>query len=115
MRAIREIPLTPAGAIVDRLDPAPRPHNWRGAVAHIMPATLSAATIFLSAFLLFQVQPLIGKMILPRFGGVAAVWSAALLFFQLVLLAGYTYAHCSRSCLLPPGDHPRAGTRRSRS
>jgi len=52
-----------------------------------------AATIFLSAFLLFQVQPLIAKMILPWFGGSAAVWSAALLFFQLLLLAGYGYAH----------------------
>src|SRR5580658_10010808 len=53
-----------------------------------------AATIFLSAFLLFQVQPLIAKFILPWFGGSAAVWSAALLFFQLLLLAGYLYAHC---------------------
>src|SRR5579871_2420329 len=53
-----------------------------------------AATIFLSAFLLFQVQPLIAKFILPWFGGSAAVWSAALLFFQLILLAGYLYAHC---------------------
>jgi len=44
-----------------------------------------AATIFLSAFLLFQVQPLIARFILPWFGGSAAVWSAALLFFQLVL------------------------------
>jgi len=52
-----------------------------------------AATIFLSAFLLFQVQPLIAKFILPWFGGSAAVWSAALLFFQLVLLGGYFYAH----------------------
>jgi hypothetical protein len=52
-----------------------------------------AATIFLSAFLLFQVQPLIAKFILPWFGGSAAVWSATLLFFQLVLLAGYLYAH----------------------
>ncbi len=52
-----------------------------------------AATIFLSAFLLFQVQPLIAKFILPWFGGSAAVWSAALLFFQLLLLAGYFYAH----------------------
>jgi SAM-dependent methyltransferase len=52
-----------------------------------------AVTIFLSAFLLFQVQPLIAKFILPWFGGSAAVWSAALLFFQLVLLAGYFYAH----------------------
>ncbi len=56
---------------------------------------LYAVTIFLSAFLLFQVQPLIAKIILPWFGGSAAVWSAALLFFQLVLLAGYAYAHCS--------------------
>src|SRR5260370_38957641 len=52
-----------------------------------------AATIFLSAFLLFQVQAMIAKFILPWFGGSAAVWSAALLFFQLLLLAGYTYAH----------------------
>jgi len=52
-----------------------------------------AATIFLSAFLLFQVQPLIAKFILPLFGGSAAVWSAALLFFQLLLLLGYLYAH----------------------
>src|SRR5487761_2265834 len=56
---------------------------------------LYAVTIFLSAFLLFQVQPLIAKIILPWFGGSAAVWSAAMLFFQLVLLAGYAYAHCS--------------------
>jgi SAM-dependent methyltransferase len=54
-----------------------------------------AATIFLSAFLLFQVQPLIAKIILPWFGGSAAVWTAAMLFFQLVLLAGYGYAHLS--------------------
>lgn len=53
-----------------------------------------AATIFLSAFLLFQVQPLIAKFILPWFGGSAAVWTAALLFFQLLLLVGYLYAHC---------------------
>ena len=54
---------------------------------------LYAVTIFLSAFLLFQVQPLIAKIILPWFGGSAAVWSAAMLFFQLILLVGYTYAH----------------------
>jgi hypothetical protein len=55
--------------------------------------TLYAVTIFLSAFLLFQVQPLIAKIILPWFGGSAAVWSAAMLFFQISLLAGYAYAH----------------------
>ena len=52
-----------------------------------------ALTIFLSAFLLFQVQPLIAKMILPWFGGSAAVWATCLLFFQTVLLLGYAYSH----------------------
>src|ERR1700726_4751824 len=63
--------------------------------------TLHAVTIFLSAFLLFQVQPLIAKMILPWFGGSAAVWSASMLFFQLLLLAGYAYAHLSIRFLKP--------------
>jgi SAM-dependent methyltransferase len=49
--------------------------------------------IFVAAFLLFQVEPLIAKMILPWFGGVAAVWTVCLLFFQAALLLGYTYAH----------------------
>ena len=52
-----------------------------------------ALTIFLGAFLLFQVQPLIGKFILPWFGGTPAVWTTCLLFFQVLLLGGYTYAH----------------------
>src|SRR5260370_19713971 len=60
-----------------------------------------AATIFLSAFLLFQVQAMIAKFILPWFGGSAAVWSAALLFFQLLLLTGYLYAHCLIRYLKP--------------
>ncbi len=51
-----------------------------------------AATIFLGAFLLFQVQPVISKMILPWFGGSPAVWSTCLLFFQVLLLGGYAYA-----------------------
>src|SRR5580700_9843530 len=54
---------------------------------------LSALTILVSAFLLFQVQPIIAKIILPWFGGSAAVWTVCLLFFQLALLAGYSYAH----------------------
>ena len=53
---------------------------------------LYACTIFLSAFLLFQVQPLIAKMILPWFGGSAAVWTTCLVFFQTALLAGYAYS-----------------------
>jgi SAM-dependent methyltransferase len=55
--------------------------------------TLYAATIFLSAFLLFLVQPLIAKIILPWFGGTASVWTICMLFFQVVLLLGYIYAH----------------------
>jgi hypothetical protein len=47
----------------------------------------------LSAFLLFQVQPIISKTILPWFGGSPAVWTTCLLFFQVLLLAGYAYAH----------------------
>ena len=49
--------------------------------------------IFSSAFLLFQVQPILGKLILPWFGGAAGVWIVCLMFFQVVLLLGYFYAH----------------------
>ncbi len=58
-------------------------------------------SIFLSAFLLFQVQPLIAKIILPWFGGGAAIWIVCLLFFQLVLLLGYLYAHLLSRIILP--------------
>ena len=54
---------------------------------------LFASTILLSAFLLFLVQPIIAKQILPWFGGSSAVWITCMVFFQVVLLAGYTYAH----------------------
>jgi SAM-dependent methyltransferase len=54
---------------------------------------LHAGTIFLSSFLLFLVQPLIARLILPWFGGSAAVWTTCMLFFQALLLAGYAYAH----------------------
>src|SRR5437764_14057587 len=52
-----------------------------------------AAAIFLSAALLFAVQPMFTKMVLPRLGGSPSVWSVAMVFFQAVLLAGYAYAH----------------------
>jgi hypothetical protein len=51
------------------------------------------AAIFVSALLLFSVQPLFTKMVLPRLGGSPAVWSVAMVFFQSLLLAGYSYAH----------------------
>src|SRR3954454_17900346 len=62
---------------------------------------LYALTIVVSAFLLFQVQPVIAKIILPWFGGSAAVWTTCLLFFQLVLLLGYLYAHAVVRYLKP--------------
>jgi hypothetical protein len=54
---------------------------------------LFPVTIFLSAFLLFQVQPMMGRFVLPWFGGGPAVWTTCMLFFQTALLAGYAYAH----------------------
>src|SRR5215467_9772104 len=54
---------------------------------------LFAATIFLSAFLLFCSEPIVGKMMLPLLGGAASVWVTCLLFFQLMLLGGYGYVH----------------------
>lgn len=58
---------------------------------------LYAITIFVSAFLLFQVQPIIAKIILPWFGGSAAVWTTCMLFFQTALLMGYLYSHWTSS------------------
>ena len=50
-------------------------------------------SIFLSAFLLFQIQPMMGKFILPWFGGTPAVWSTLMLFFEILLMGGYAYAY----------------------
>src|SRR5712692_7589074 len=66
---------------------------------------LYAATIFLSAFLLFQVQPLIAKVILPWFGGSAAVWTVCMLFFQVLLLCGYVYSHAYVRLRIPARRH----------
>lgn len=74
---------TSAAQTVDRLQ------------ARRMAATLPVyiATIFVSAFLLFGIQPMFAKMVLPKLGGSPGVWSVAMVFFQAVLLAGYGYAH----------------------
>ena len=55
--------------------------------------TAYIAAIFVSAALLFAVQPMFTKLILPQLGGAASVWSVAMVFFQTTLLAGYAYAH----------------------
>ena len=62
---------------------------------------LPALTIFLGAFLLFQIQPLMGKYLLPWFGGGPGVWTTCLLFFQTLLLGGYAYAHGLATRLSP--------------
>src|SRR5260370_9781519 len=51
------------------------------------------SAVCLSAFLLFAVQPMFARMVLPRFGGSPSVWSVAMVFFQSMLFAGYAYAH----------------------
>jgi spermidine synthase len=69
--------------------------NFRGTVA------VFTATIFLSAALLFSVQPMFAKMVLPKLGGSPSVWAVSMCFFQAVLLAGYCYAHVLNRCLTP--------------
>jgi hypothetical protein len=89
----------PVGEPVDaarvdvELDAGARDVGAQPGVALIAPA------ILLAAFLLFLVQPLIASYILPWFGGSSAVWTTAMLFFQVALVAGYGYAHLSASLL----------------
>src|SRR5262252_1787156 len=60
---------------------------------------LYAVTMFVGATLLFVVQPMVGKMILPLLGGTPAVWSTCMVFFQAALLGGYAYAHATTTWL----------------
>ena len=69
---------------------------------HALVRALYVATIFVSAALLFAVQPMFTKMVLPRLGGAPAVWSVAMVFFQATLLAGYAYAHALTRFTQPP-------------
>ncbi|KRR19962.1 hypothetical protein [Bradyrhizobium retamae] len=62
---------------------------------------LYGLTLFVSALLLFSIQPMFAKMVLPKLGGAPAVWSVAMVFFQTVLLAGYAYAHFLNRLLRP--------------
>jgi len=76
-----------------------RPTSAR--TAQFAPALYPAA-LFLSALLLFAIAPMFTKMVLPRIGGAAAVWSVAMVFFQAALLLGYAYAYLL-SRMLSPG------------
>ncbi|MBL8919873.1 MAG: ferrichrome ABC transporter permease [Myxococcaceae bacterium] len=68
---------------------------------------LPAVTVFSSALLLFLLELLVGRVALPRFGGSAAVWTTCLLFFQVMLVAGYGWAHLLAT-RVPPGRHALA-------
>jgi hypothetical protein len=65
------------------------------------PSLVFGTAIGLSAFLLFTVQPLVGRLLLPAYGGAPAVWATVLAFFQVVLLGGYAYAHVVATRLSP--------------
>ena len=75
---------------------------------HALTLATYFAAVFLSALLLFGVQPMFARMVLPRLGGSPSVWSVAMVFFQSMLLAGYAYAHvltALRSRYLPIAIH----------
>jgi len=89
-----------------------RPERYRvesvsaGALKRSLPGSpwLAAATTLLSAYLLFQVEPLVARELLPRFGGSAATWTTSMLFFQVGLLVGYAYAAFLARRLSPRGQ-----------
>ena len=81
-----------------RVGPEPDPASATAALKRrsaVLLVTAFSAAIFLNAALLFSVQPMFTKMVLPLLGGSPAVWNTCLLFFQSLLLAGYLYAHLS--------------------
>lgn len=92
--------------------PLTRPTTWLGRIASVLSARqpliaqshagiLCCVSTLLSAFLVFQVQPIVGKSMLPLFGGGHSVWTVCLVFFQFALLVGYLYAHVLAKFLTP--------------
>ena len=84
---------------VSTASPVPNPVPNPGAKGSLVLAF--TATTFLSAILLFSIQPLFAKMVLPVLGGAPSVWAMAVCFFQLALLAGYCYAHILKTYVPP--------------
>ncbi len=87
-------------AVRDSLSPPPAANSGRPWTSTITLAVYFAA-IFLSAVLLFLMEPMFAKMALPLLGGSPAVWTTCLVFFQAALLAGYAYAHASQRLSRP--------------
>ena len=88
-------------ASLDRSAPLSSPKPAAQSAFVRLASTLYATTLFVSALLLFGLQPMFIKMILPRLGGAPAVWSVAIVFFQAALLLGYAYAHMLVRILRP--------------
>ena len=88
--------MTDPGAVrFDGVDLARAEPRSRRLSAPTAAALAFGGVIGLSAFLLFSVEPLVGRLVLPVFGGTPAVWATTLFFFQAVLLVGYLYGHLS--------------------
>src|SRR5262252_3186201 len=81
--------------------PVVAPRRVEGQPSQRGAGVLLAVPVFLGAFLLFLIEPMIGKVILPWFGGSAAVWAVCLVFFQSALLLGYLYADATSRRLSP--------------
>src|SRR5271165_7115006 len=98
-----ELPSSSPGEGLSGPTREPPPHPDSAAPGGRTSQTLSVAafsvTMFVSAALLFLVEPMFAKMVLPLLGGSAAVWTTCLVFFQVTLLAGYAYAHASAKLL----------------
>src|SRR5947199_6819827 len=90
------------------MSPTPSVTDQSSSARNRLVLIVYTAAIFTSALLLFSVQPLFTKMVLPRLGGSPAVWSVAMVFFQSLLLAGYAYAHLlmqARKRVIPVAVH----------
>src|SRR3954471_3124301 len=87
---IPELAATSATTIDRILTDEGRPRTAATHSSAIVP--LFASAMFLSGFLLFMVEPMVAKMVLPVLGGVPMVWNGCVVFFQIVMLAGYGYA-----------------------
>ena len=101
MLNIRELLSSPATYTDGRRHTCIMDHAYNNNPKSSVLMLLYGCTIFTSAFLLFLVQPIIAKQILPWFGGSAAVWTTCLVFFQVALLAGYTYSDLTTRKLKP--------------
>ncbi len=107
-----DAPLAPDAAVAAAEGPDGERARGAGTAAGLGVLLAFTATTFLSAVLLFSMQPMFAKMVLPLLGGAPSVWAVALLFFQGALLVGYGYAHLLVRKVPPRAHRPRASCAR---